>query len=93
MTDDEAVQIGREAQQVLGNRAYKHAYEQIEKVLVDELARMELTKERGEYLRQLLSCSRKHRQLMEQALANGNFAAEAIRQDAERKKWYQRSAA
>jgi hypothetical protein len=92
MTDEETMSLGNEARIVLGNRAYQTAYEQVERVLVDELAKAELSKDRGEYLRQLLVSGRKHRQLLELALANGNFVAESLRQEQERKKWWNRAA-
>jgi hypothetical protein len=93
MTDEEQVELGRAAGAMLANKAYAWAWKEIERVLTDQLAIYEIDRERAEYVRQLLASSRKYRQLLERAVKDGNFTAESIKQEKERRKFWQRNAA
>jgi hypothetical protein len=93
VNDEQAVTYGREAAAVIGNRAYIDAYEAIEKALVDELARSDITAERAEQARLLLSLGRRYRKYLEKAMADGNFSAESIKLDEQQKKWWRNRAA
>ena len=93
MTDEDQVELGRAARQMLDNKAYKWAWQEMERVLVDQLAVFEVEKDRAEYMRQLLASSRKHRQLLERAVRDGEFVAEHLRREQERKRFWQRKVA
>jgi hypothetical protein len=93
MTDDDAVSYGREAAAVLGNRAYQDAFTAIEKVLVDELAKSDISTERAEHVRMLLSLGRRYRKYMEKAMADGSFASTSMLQEEQRRRFWQRNAA
>jgi hypothetical protein len=92
MTDEDQVTYGREATAVLGNKAYRDAYEHVEAGLINELAKVEIAKDRAEYLRQMLTMGRMYRKYFEKAMADGKFAAESIKLEAERRKWFSRAA-
>jgi hypothetical protein len=92
VTDDEAVIRGREAQAVIGNRAYQEAWATFRNVLVAELERIEVSKERKAYLTDLLVALAVVRKGVEKTMADGKFAAESIKQDEIRKKWWSRAA-
>lgn len=93
MTDDEQIELARAAGAMLANKAYTWAWQEIEKIMTDQLAVYEINRERAEYIRQLLATSRKYRQLLERAVKDGNFTAESIKQEKERRKFWQRQAA
>lgn len=92
MTDDEAVTYGREAQAVLGNKAYQDAYKVVEEGLVNELAKSTNTAEQTVRLQTFLSVGRAYRKYLEKALADGKFAAESIKLNEQRKKFWSRAA-
>jgi hypothetical protein len=92
LNDDEAVAYGRQAAAVIGNRAYTDAYEAIERALVDELARSDVTPERAENARLLLSLGRRYRKYLEKAMQDGKFSAESLKLDEQQKKWWNRAA-
>ena len=75
MTPDQEERRGEQARQVLDSAIYKEAFEMIEQRLIQELAVVEITKERAEYLRTILVAGRKHRKYMEQVLVTGTMAA------------------
>ena len=93
MSDVDQVELGMAAGAMLANKAYKWAWQEIERTLTDQLAVYEIDRERAEYIRQLLATSRKYRQLLERAVKDGNFVAESIKQEKERRKFWQRNAA
>jgi hypothetical protein len=92
LNDDEAVAYGRQAAAVIGNKAYQEAYDAIEKVLVDELAKSDISAERAESARLLLSLGRRYRRYLEKAMQDGRFSAESLKQDEAQKKWWNRAA-
>lgn len=67
---------GEEASRVLKAPIYKEAFETIEERLVSQLAVIEITKERAEYLRSLLIANRKIRAYLEQVMVTGQMAEE-----------------
>ena len=81
MTLEEQERLGIEARNVLGNAAYKRAYEEFESKLVSQMAQAEITKERAEYLRTLLVASRKVRQILENTMVSGKLAAEDMERE------------
>lgn len=91
MTDDDAVTYGREAAAVLGNRAYREAYEAVDRVLCD-LIGSDITDEAAKDARYLLRMGKRYRKYLEKAMADGRFAAESIQQEEKRKKWWGRAA-
>ena len=75
MTPEQEERRGELARQILDAEIYKEAYKNIEDRLIQELAVVEITKERAEYLRTILVAGRKHRKYMEQVLVTGTMAA------------------
>ena len=67
---------GEEAQRVMQSAIYKEAFALIEERLVAQLAVIEITKERAEYLRSLLIANRKIRAYLEQVMVTGQLAEE-----------------
>jgi len=74
MTPEQEIIRGEEAHRVLSAPVYKEAFEEIETRLVSQLAVIEITKERAEYLRQLLVANRKIRSYLEQVMITGQMA-------------------
>jgi len=79
VTDDEAVRLGQEAQMVLGNKAYLHAFEAVERALVNVLAESNIDPAEAERTRLMLSLGRKYRRVLERAMQEGRFVAESLR--------------
>lgn len=67
---------GEEAGRILANPLYKEAFREIEDRIISQLAVIEITKERAEYLRSLLVANRKIRGYLEQVLVTGKMAEE-----------------
>lgn len=67
---------GSEASNILSSDVFKEAFRSIEERLLAELTQIEITKERAEYLRQLLAMGRKYRQYLEQVMVTGKMALE-----------------
>ncbi len=65
---------GEEAHRVISSAIYKEAFATIEDRLIGQLAVIEVTKERAEYLRQLLVANRKIRAYLEQVMVTGQMA-------------------
>lgn len=86
MTDDDVIQLGREAAAVLGNRAYQDAFEAVDRALFDRIADEDC--DNPEELRYMLLMGRKYRKQLERALADGKFVAESLKQQAEQRKWW-----
>ena len=92
MNDDEAVRYGADAARVLESKAYQDAYRVIEEGIVNELAKSDLSKDRAEHLRLLLSLGRAYRKYLEKAMADGKFSVESMRLEEQKKKFWQRAA-
>lgn len=73
LENDEA--RGISAQQVLSADLYKEAFQVIEERLIAQLAVIEITPQRAEYLRQLLVANRKIKSYLEQVMVTGKMAA------------------
>ena len=75
---NEALDIrrGEEAHRILSAEIYREAFSIIEERLISQLATIEITQERAEYLRQLLVANRKVRSYMEQVMLTGRMAEE-----------------
>ena len=84
MNDEEAVDYGREALAVVGNRAYQQAFADIEREIVNRIAAPDLTVDELRELQQMLAMGRKYRKVLERAMADGKFVAESLRLD---KRW------
>lgn len=67
---------GEEAARVLKAPIYKEAFATIEERLIGQLAVIEITQERAEYLRQLLVANRKIKSYLEQVMVTGQMAEE-----------------
>lgn len=67
---------GEEAHRILNAPIYQEAFEQIEGRLISQLAVIEITPERAEYLRQLLVANRKIKSYLEQVMVTGRMAEE-----------------
>lgn len=65
---------GEEAHRVISSDVYKEAFALIEERIISQLAIVEITKERAEYLRTLLVAGRKYRSLLEQVMVTGQMA-------------------
>ena len=70
------IRRGEEAHRILSAEIYKEAFAQIEQRLISQLAVIEITPERAEYVRQLLVANRKIRSYLEQVLLTGKMAEE-----------------
>lgn len=68
------VRRGEEAHRVLSAEIYKEAFSLIEQRLISQLAVIEITPERAEYVRQLLVANRKVRSYLEQVMLTGQMA-------------------
>lgn len=80
MTPEEEIRRGHEAKQLLANPLLLEAYREIEQRLLDQLAQVEITKERAEYLRTLIVAGRKHRKYLEVVVFGGKQAAQTLEQ-------------
>lgn len=69
---------GEEAHRVLNAEVYKEAFQTIEERLISQLATIEITPERAEYLRQLLVANRKVRSYLEQVMVTGHLEAQRL---------------
>lgn len=67
---------GEEAARVLKAPIYKEAFAVIEDRLIGQLAVIEITPARAEYLRQLLVANRKIKAYLEQVMVTGQMAEE-----------------
>lgn len=67
---------GEEAHRVLEAPVYKEAFQIIEERLISQLAVIEITPERAEYIRQLMVANRKIRAYLEQVMVTGQMAEE-----------------
>lgn len=76
MTPDLEIRRGEEAHRVISSEIYKEAFAQIEQRLISQLAVIEITPERAEYVRQLLVANRKVRSYLEQVMLTGKMAEE-----------------
>lgn len=65
---------GEQAQRVLSSEIYKEAFSVIEERLISQLAVIEITPARAEYLRQLLVANRKIKAYLEQVMVTGQMA-------------------
>jgi len=65
-----------QAQRILSSELYKEARRVIEERLIAELATIEISRDRAEYLRQLLVMGRKYHAYLEQVLFTGKMAEE-----------------
>ncbi len=65
---------GEDAHRIISADIYKEAFAIIEDRLISQLAVIEITKERAEYLRTLLVAGRKYRALLEQVMVTGQMA-------------------
>lgn len=74
MDIDQDIRRGEEAHRILSAAIYLEARKTIEDRLVNELATIEITRDRAEYLRQLLVMGRKYHQYLEQVLLTGKMA-------------------
>jgi hypothetical protein len=77
MTPDLEIRRGEEAHRVISAEIYREAFATIEERLISQLAQIEITKERAEYLRQLLVCNRKIKSYLEQVMLTGKMAEES----------------
>ncbi len=68
------IRRGEEAHRILSAPIYKEAFAQIEATLLAQLTVIEITKERAEYLRQLMVAHRKIRSYLEQVMVTGQLA-------------------
>jgi hypothetical protein len=73
---DGEISRGIDAKQVLNNAVYREAFRTIEDKLIGQLAVIEITTERAEYLRQLLVANRKIKSYLEQVMVTGQMANE-----------------
>lgn len=71
---DQEIRRAEEAQRILAAPIYAEARKVIEERIVNELATIEITKERAEYLRMLLVMGRKYHGYLEQVLVTGKMA-------------------
>ena len=69
---------GEEAHRILNADVYKEAFQTIEERLISQLATIEITTERAEYLRQLLVANRKIRGYLEQVMLTGKMEVERL---------------
>lgn len=76
MNLDQDERRGEEARRVISSGIYKEAFVTIEERLIQQLAVIEITKERAEYLRQLLVANRKIKAYLEQVMVTGQMAEE-----------------
>lgn len=65
---------GEEAHRVLSAPIYKEAFAIIEERLIGQLAVIEITPQRAEYIRQLLVANRKIKAYLEQVMVTGQMA-------------------
>lgn len=70
------IRRGEEAGRIVNAPMYQEAFGEIERRLLNELAVIEITKERAEYLRQLIVANRKIRMYLEQVMVSGQLAAQ-----------------
>lgn len=68
------IRRGEEAQRILESALYKEAFAAIEERLIAQLAQIEITKERAEYMRQLLVANRKIRGYLANVMTTGEMA-------------------
>ena len=78
MTPDLELRRGNDARNVLESPVYQEAYAEIEQRLIGQMAVIEITKERAEYLRQLLVAHRKIRGYLEQVMMTGKMAEQSL---------------
>ena len=71
---DQDTRRADEAQRIIEAPIYKEARDVIEGRLIGELATIEITRERAEYLRMLLVMGRKYHGYLEQVLLTGKMA-------------------
>jgi hypothetical protein len=76
MNLDQDERRGEEAHRVLTSDIYKEAFRVIDERLIAQLAVIEITPDRAEYLRQLLVANRKVRAYLEQVMVTGKLAIE-----------------
>lgn len=69
---------GVEAKQVLQAGIYREAFRILEDRFIAELAKIEITRERAEYVRQLLVANRKIKSYLEQVMVTGQMAEQQI---------------
>lgn len=74
MNLDDEIRRGAEARGILNAPVFQEAFAEIEKRLTNELTTVEITKDRAEYLRQLMTMGRKYRQYLEQVMVTGQLA-------------------
>ena len=74
MNLDDEVRRGAEARGILNSPVYAEAFSEIERRLLNELATLEIARDRAEYLRQLITMGRKYRQYLEQVMVTGELA-------------------
>ena len=68
------IRRGEEAHRILSAEIYKEAFAQIEQRLISQLAVIEITPDRAEYLRQLLIANRKVEGYLKQVMLTGQMA-------------------
>ena len=76
MNLDQDERRGEEAGRIIASGIYKEAFATVDERLIAMLAQIEITKERAEYLRQLLVMGRKYRHYLEQVMLTGKMAEE-----------------
>lgn len=80
MSDDDAVEYGREAAAVIGNAAYQRAFADIEREIINRIAVPELADDQLRDLQMMLAAGRRYRKALERAMADGKFVAESLKQ-------------
>lgn len=80
MTPEQEAVRGEEADRLINNPLLKEAFKSIEDRVVAQLAQIEITKERAEYLRTILVANRKVEQYLRNVMAGGKMAALDIEQ-------------
>ena len=75
MTPEQEAVRGEEADRLINNPLLKEAFQEIESRVVAQMAQIEITKERAEYLRTILVANRKVEQYLRNVMAGGKMAA------------------
>lgn len=90
--DQEAARLGDAAQRVLDNPAWEYAFDTILEGLAVERRKAATTPQQAEYMRMVEIGVCKAKLVLEQTMQAGRFVKESIRQEDERKRWWNRAA-